>query len=81
MKWPIPRGVARARKRVVNDWLTAITQDREPICSGYARMKALEMAMAVFAAGWHGAGFPFLCSTGSTPWLLASSLFVGYVVN
>jgi predicted dehydrogenase len=45
------RGFAGANERVVNDWLTAITQDREPVCNGYAAMRALEMAMAVFAAG------------------------------
>ena len=45
------RGFARANERVVNDWLTAITQGREPVCNGHAGMKALEMAMAVFAAG------------------------------
>jgi hypothetical protein len=36
---------------VVDDWLAAIRQKGEPICSGSAAMKALEMAMAVFAAG------------------------------
>ena len=41
----------RANQRVVDDWLAAIAGNREPICSGYAGMKALEMAMAVFAAG------------------------------
>jgi predicted dehydrogenase len=45
------RGFAGANERVVNDWLAAITQDREPVCSGYAAMRALEMAMAVFEAG------------------------------
>jgi predicted dehydrogenase len=45
------RGFAGANERVVNDWLAAITQDREPVCSGYAAMKALEMVMAVFEAG------------------------------
>ena len=43
--------VARANQRVVDDWLAAIVENRDPICSGYAGMKALEMAMAVFAAG------------------------------
>ena len=38
-------------QRVVDDWLEAIAQNREPTCSGYAGMKALEMALAVFAAG------------------------------
>ena len=42
---------ADANQRVVKDWLNAITDNREPVCSGYAAMKALEMVMAVFAAG------------------------------
>jgi predicted dehydrogenase len=45
------RSAARANGRVVDDWLAAIAQNREPICSGEAATKALEMAMAVFAAG------------------------------
>ena len=45
------RGLARANGRVVDDLLAAISQDREPVCSGRAGMRALEMAMAVFAAG------------------------------
>ena len=45
------RGLGKANARVVDDWLAAIKQNREPICSGTAGMKALEMAMAVFAAG------------------------------
>jgi len=45
------RTVARANQRVVNDWLAAIRQDREPICNGLAATKALEMVMAVWAAG------------------------------
>ena len=45
------KNVARANQRVVDDWLAAIAECREPICSGYAGMRALEMAMVVFAAG------------------------------
>lgn len=45
------QGVNAANQRVVSDWLSAITGKHEPVCSGYAGMKALEMAMAVFAAG------------------------------
>ena len=45
------KNVTRANQRVVDDWLAAIAECREPICSGYAGMRALEMAMAVFAAG------------------------------
>ena len=45
------RSFAKANARVVDDWLGAIAHDRQPICSGHAAMRALEMAMAVFAAG------------------------------
>jgi len=45
------RGFARANERVVDDWLAAIAEDREPVCGGRAGMRALEMVMAVFAAG------------------------------
>ncbi len=45
------RGFGKANGRVADDWLLAIVEDREPICSGGAAMEALEMAMAVFAAG------------------------------
>ncbi len=43
--------LAWANRRVVDDWMDSILQRREPVCSGYAGMKALEMAHAVFAAG------------------------------
>ncbi len=43
-----------ANRRVVKDWLRAIAEDREPICSGYRAMKALEMIHAVWAAGLTG---------------------------
>lgn len=45
------RVFASANARVTDDWLDAIRLNREPVCSGYAGMKALEMGMAVFAAG------------------------------
>jgi predicted dehydrogenase len=41
-------------ERVVNDWLAAIAENREPVCSGDAATRALEMAMAVFSAGLTG---------------------------
>lgn len=44
-------GQDAANRRVVDDWLAAIAENREPTCSGYAAMKALEMIHAVFAAG------------------------------
>jgi len=40
-----------ANRRVVDDWLAAIEGNRDPICSGYAAMKSLEMIMGVFQAG------------------------------
>lgn len=36
---------------VVDDWLAAIAEGREPACSGHAAMKSLEMIHAVWAAG------------------------------
>ncbi len=52
LNWPeLDRGFAAANARVVNDWLSAINNDREPVCSGLAGTKALEMALAVFQAG------------------------------
>ena len=48
------RSVQRANQRVVDDWLGAIETNREPICSGFSGMKALEMVHAVFAAGLSG---------------------------
>ncbi len=44
-------GATTANARVVDDWLAAIAGDREPGCSGFAAMKALEMIHAVFTAG------------------------------
>jgi len=45
------KSVGGANARVVDDWLAAIAGNRNPVCSGYAGMRALEMAMAVLAAG------------------------------
>jgi predicted dehydrogenase len=47
----IERGFPAANRRVVDDWLGAIAENREPLCSGHAAMKSLEMIHAVFAAG------------------------------
>lgn len=44
-------GTDAANRRVVDDWLAAIRDDRAPACSGHAAMKALELIHAVFAAG------------------------------
>ena len=45
------RGFGGANRRLLDDWLAAIEENREPICSGYNGMKAVEMCMAVFEAG------------------------------
>jgi predicted dehydrogenase len=47
----VQKNFAHANERVVDDWLEAIERKRAPVCSGYAGMKAVEMAMAVFEAG------------------------------
>ncbi len=45
------RNTATANLRVVNEWIAAIEADRQPACSGYNAMKALEMILGVFEAG------------------------------
>ena len=49
--FPAAEAVNVANGRVVDDWLAAIAEGREPVCSGRAAMKSLEMIHAVFAAG------------------------------
>jgi len=44
------RSFAAANRRVVDDWLQAIEQQKEPTCSGRAGMKAVEFVMAVYAS-------------------------------
>jgi predicted dehydrogenase len=61
------KSVAAANRRVVDDWLAAIAQNREPVCSGDAGMKALEMAMAVFVAGLSGERVYFPLKTRNHP--------------
>jgi predicted dehydrogenase len=48
---PADRSFPATNRRVVDDWLAAVAEDREPVCSGTAAMKSLEMIHAVFAAG------------------------------
>ena len=43
-----------ANRRVAEDWLAAVREDREPACSGRNAMKALEMVMAVYHAALGG---------------------------
>ena len=47
---PEQRSTAAANRRVAEDWLTAIDEQREPACSGQNAAKALEMVMAVYRA-------------------------------
>ncbi|NLT69356.1 MAG: Gfo/Idh/MocA family oxidoreductase [Verrucomicrobiaceae bacterium] len=44
-------GTDAANRLVVNDWLAAIADDREPACSGRRAMKSLEMIHGVWQAG------------------------------
>jgi len=44
------RGFGSANRRVVDDWLAAIEEKREPVCSGRGATKSLEMIMAVYHA-------------------------------
>ena len=40
-----------ANHRVVDDWLMAIAENRQPACSGEAAMKSLELIHGVFRSG------------------------------
>lgn len=59
--------VAKANARLVDDWLAAIAENREPVCSGFNGMKAVEMAMAVFEAGLQRARVEFPLANRSHP--------------
>ena len=48
------RGFEAANRRVVDDWLEAIANHREPACSGRNAMKSIEMIMAVYQAALSG---------------------------
>jgi predicted dehydrogenase len=43
-----------ANARVADDWLAAIAEKREPLCSGQRAARAIEMQMAVWRAGLSG---------------------------
>jgi predicted dehydrogenase len=47
-------GYDASHRRVVRDWLQAITENRDPLGSGERAMKAIEMAHGVFQAGITG---------------------------
>lgn len=61
------RGFVPANRLVADDWLDAIEANREPICSGRAAMKSLEMIMAAFAAGLSQSRVPMPLSNRSHP--------------
>ncbi|MSU42235.1 MAG: Gfo/Idh/MocA family oxidoreductase [Pedosphaera sp.] len=46
--------MVEANRRLVEDWLQAIEQDREPVASAFNAMKAIEMVMGVYHAGLSG---------------------------
>jgi predicted dehydrogenase len=52
------RSFGPANRRVVDDWLAAIRENREPACSGRKGMEALEMVMAVYHAALTGKRIP-----------------------
>jgi predicted dehydrogenase len=49
---------AAANRRIVDDWLDAIRNDREPACSGRNAAAAVEMVMAVYRAALSGTRVP-----------------------
>lgn len=51
--------VTAANRRVVDDWLAAIAEGREPLCGGSGAMRSLEMIHAVFSAGLSGSRVVF----------------------
>ena len=48
-----------ANRRLVDDWLAAIAENREPTCSGANAAKAVEMAHGVWRAGLSGGRVSF----------------------
>ena len=61
------RSTARANRRVVEDWLAAIRDDREPACGGRNAAKALEMVMAVYHAALGGCRVPLPLANRAHP--------------
>lgn len=56
---PSEKGFPAANRRVLTDLIAATAEKREPACSGYGGMKALEMALGIFEAGLSGARAKF----------------------
>ncbi len=55
MKLPSgPAALQAANAAVVNDWLAAIRENREPVCSGQNAAKAVEMVCGVYQASLQG---------------------------
>jgi predicted dehydrogenase len=61
------RSFGPANRRVVDDWLEAIREDREPACSGRKAMEALEMVMAIYQAALTGKRIPLPLSERRHP--------------
>jgi predicted dehydrogenase len=64
---PADRSFGPANRRVVDDWLAAIREDREPACSGRIAMEAVEMVMAVYHAALSGNRVPLPLSDRKHP--------------
>jgi predicted dehydrogenase len=47
---PESRTTAAANRRVAEDWLAAISENRDPACSGANAARAVEMVMAIYRA-------------------------------
>ena len=60
-------GFGPGNRRVVDDWIHAIDHAVEPVCSGRAAMKSLEMIMAVYHAALLGARVRFPLEVRSHP--------------
>lgn len=60
-------GYDASHRRVVRDWLQAISEKREPLGSGERAMKAIEMAHGVFQAGIEGGRVQFPLERRSHP--------------
>ncbi len=51
--------VDEANRKLAKDWLKAIAKEKEPLCSGYRAMKALEMAHGIWESGLTGRKIQF----------------------
>jgi predicted dehydrogenase len=56
---PEAKSTTAQNARVRDDWLTAITESRDPACSAHNAAAAVEMVHAVWQAGLTGARIPF----------------------